>query len=67
MKHIYKCEIYNEEKFDLPYDKIYNGSITEHIAVCKQFEQNLEKRKQLGTKNDLPCDPDVIRCIRSIG
>ena len=67
MKHIYECEIYNEEKFELPYEKIYNGNINEQIAVFKKFEQNLQKREQLRTKNDLPCDPNVIRCNRSIG
>ena len=41
MKHIYECEIYNEEKFELPYEKIYNGNINEQIAVFKKFEQNI--------------------------
>ena len=53
MKHIYKCEIYNEEQVNLPYKKIYNGSINEQIAVFREFEQNLQKRQQLRTKIDL--------------
>ena len=67
MEHVYKCEIYNEEEVNLPYEKIYNGNLNEQIAVFRQFELNLQKRQQLGTKIDLPCDPNVIRCIRSIG
>jgi hypothetical protein len=67
MKHIYKCEHFTEEEVNLPYEKIYNGSMNERIAVFRQFELNLQKRQLLRIKIDLPCDPDVIRCIRSIG
>ena len=57
MEHIYQCEIYNDEQVNLPYKQIYNGSINEQIAVFRKLKRNI----------DLPCDPDVIRCIRSIG
>ena len=67
MKHFYECEIYNDEKFELPYERIYNGNINEQITVFKKFEQILQKRQQLRTNNDLPCNPDVIRCNHSIG
>ena len=53
MEHIYECEIYNEEQVNLPYKKIYNGSINEQIAVFRQFELNLQKGQQLRTKIDL--------------
>ena len=67
MEHIYQCEIYNDEQVNIPYKQIYNGSINEQITVFRKFEENLQKRQQLKRKTDLPCDPDVIRCIRSIG
>ena len=68
MEHIYLCETLNQETRILPYEKIYNGNINEQIAIFKIFERSLEigERKQQ-TETELPCDPDVIRCLSSIG
>ena len=58
MKHIYECDIYNEEVFS-NYEELYNGEIIEQITIFKRFEENFEKRKLFrNIETDLPCDPD---------
>ena len=67
MEHIYICEILNKERRILPYEKIYNGNLSEQIDIFQIFERNLEIRERKQTETEIPCDPDVIRCISSIG
>ena len=48
MKHIYECEILNEnEKSNIPYEKIFNGNIKQQIEVYRQFKHNIEKRENI--------------------
>ena len=47
MAHIYECDIYNNEKLIIPFEKIFNGNLKEQIAVFEKFIQNMKKRKQL--------------------
>ena len=67
MEHIYLCQTLNQETRILPYEKIYNGNINEQITIFEIFERSLEIRERNQTETELPCDPDVIRCLSSIG
>ena len=49
----------NQEERILPYEKIYNGSINEQIAIFQIFDRNLEIREWKQTETELWCDPDV--------
>ena len=61
MKHIYICEMNNEEKEpELEYEKIHTGNISEQIKVFRKFEINFEKRRIIRTKETFPCDPCEI-------
>ena len=56
MKHIYECEILNEnEKPNIQYEKIFNGNIKQQIEVYRKFKQNMEKREKL-MEIEPPCD-----------
>ena len=68
MKHIYECEMFRSETENISYDKIYTGNINEQTEVFKRMEKCLEKRKSIkDLENELPCDPNVIRCDSSFG
>ena len=57
MKHIYECEILNEnEKPNIPYEKIFNGNIKQQIEVYRKFKQNMEKRKNNIMEIEPTCD-----------
>ena len=56
------------EKQNISYEKIYTGDITEQTEVFRRMEKCLEKRKNIkDLENELPCDPNVIRCDISFG
>ena len=63
MEHVYKCE----KEVELPYEKVYNGNLEEQSEIFRIFEKQLDRRKTKLDEIELPCDPNVIRCIRSIG
>ena len=68
MNHIYECEMLENEKERVSYDKIYSGDINEQTEVFRRMEKCLEKREILQElDNELPCDPYVIRCDSSFG
>ena len=43
-------------KPEINYEKIYNGNIRSQIEVFRKMETNLERRNQIRTENDFPCD-----------
>ena len=55
MVHIYECDLYNNEKLIIPFERIFNGNLNEQIAVYEKFKQNMEKRKHLN-ETSYPCD-----------
>ena len=58
MKHIYECDIYNEEEAMLNYEEIYNGDMNDQIEIFRKFEENYRKREELkNIETELPCDP----------
>ena len=64
MVHIYECDLYNNEKLIIPFERIFNGNLNEQIAVYEKFKQNMEKRKQL-KEISYPCDLfDPLLCSK---
>ena len=65
MSHIYSCEYLNSKETTTPYERIFNGNLSEQIEIFRRFENNLK------TRNDKhPCDQDIdpLNCIQySIG
>ena len=61
MKHIYECQYLNEEKPDIQYEAIFNGTIYEQKKVLRRFKRNIETRQRLKETNPnhviLNCDP----------
>ena len=52
MSHIYECKILSDNKQQqIEYAKIYNGNLTEQVAVFKKVSENLKNRE----KQSLPC------------
>ena len=53
MKHVYICEILNNEKTvqSEVYENIYNGNIRKQIEVFRKFDENLNKYNILKTEN----------------
>ena len=52
MEHIYKCIEFNKGKKVIhPYEKIYNGHISEQVEIFNIMKRNLEKRKILLSNN----------------
>ena len=70
MKHIFVCEILNEEADQNElYENIYNGNIKQQLRIFWKFEENVKKReflqnmnKKIKIETETPCDPVVIRC-----
>ena len=66
MSHIYLCQYLNKEETVIPYEKIYNGKVSEQTEIMKRFESNMSRRNELKIKseqdkqnewdNDFPCD-----------
>ena len=66
MSHIYSCQYFNKEETVIPYEKIYNGKVSEQTEIMKRFESNMSRRNELKIKseqdkqnewdNDFPCD-----------
>ena len=59
MAHIYQCGFLSNEKSNIEYEKIYNGSIHEQIEVFRKFENNfkIRNRSMNPLPSDPPCDP----------
>ena len=53
MAHIYECDIYNNEKLIIPFEKIFNGNLKEQIAVFWKVYTKYEKEKTIERN---PCD-----------
>ena len=41
MSHIYACIQLNKEEIILPYEKLFNGNMSEQFEVFRRFENNL--------------------------
>ena len=81
MSHIYSCTYLNKEEIILPYEKIFDGNMSEQIEVFRRFETNLERRNQIKSESETkseqtrisdkpPCDQstDPLNCVQySIG
>ena len=77
--HTYSCTQLNKEEMILPYDKIFNGNMSEQIDIFRRFETNLERRNQIKSEleteqtrisDNPPCDQsiDPLNCVQySIG
>ena len=79
--HTYSCTQLNKEEMILPYDKIFNGNMSEQIEIFRRFKNNLERRNQMilesetqseqtGISDNPPCDQttDPLNCVQySIG
>ena len=64
MAHIYECDLYNNEKLIIPFEKIFNGNLKEQIKVYEKFKQNMKKRKLL-KETSYPCDLfDPLLCSK---
>ena len=58
MKHIYVCEIYENEKENVPYENIYEDDVRKMKKINERFQRNLIKRKQkLENEN---CSPRIL-------
>ena len=57
MEHVYSCKYLNKQENEIPFEKIYNGNLTEQMKVMKIFEKNLKTRNILKEKKQSPCDP----------
>ena len=53
MRHIYDCQILNENKISVEYNKIYNGNIREQKVIVDRMKQNLIKRQEIKQKYEL--------------
>ena len=77
MSHIYLCQYLNKEETVIPYEKIYNGKVSEQTEIMKRFESNMSRRNELKIKseqdkqnewdNDFPCDQiiDPLHFVQS--
>ena len=64
MAHIYECDLYNNEKLIIPFEKIFNENLKEQIEVYEKFKQNMKKRKLL-KETSYPCDLfDPLLCSK---
>ena len=45
------CEILNEKKPEINYDKLYNGNLRSQIEVFRKMKTNLERRNQIRSNN----------------
>ena len=51
MNHIYSCKYLNKKKNEIPYERIFNGSLSEQLKILKIFEQNMKIRNEENYKN----------------
>ena len=47
MRHIYECELLNNEEADVKFEQIYGGNILKQKKILKRMEYNLEEKKRL--------------------
>ena len=59
MEHIYMCSLLNSEITDMPYNKLFNGSLNEQVEVYKRFRNNMSEREKR-IKNDEENLPHAI-------
>ena len=52
MSHIYLCQYLNKEETVIPYEKIYNGKVSEQTEIMKRFESNMSRRNELKIKSE---------------
>ena len=58
MEHIYNCELLSDKKEQrIDYENIFNGTIKQQMDVFRKMKQNLDQRKRMISKMNLPCDP----------
>ena len=64
MLHIYTCENINPLKSEIPHSELYNGNFKNQIEIFRRFNQNMEKRNEMKSGKNIPCDPcDPLDCI----
>ena len=73
--HIYSCQYLNKKETIIPYEKIYNGKVSEQTEILKRFESNMTRRNELKIKSeqekqnerDFPCDQiiDPLHFVQS--
>ena len=51
MRHIYECELLNEEKADEKFEHIYEENILKQKKILKRMEYNLDEKKRLVMEN----------------
>ena len=44
MSHIYECQYLNKGENYTPYEKVYNGKVSEQIEIMRRFEVNMSRR-----------------------
>ena len=57
MSHIYNYKSLNENKSKIKYEELYNGNLNYKIEIFRRLETNIEKRLEIKTKKNFPCDP----------
>ena len=56
MSHTYDCESLNENESNIKYEELYNGNLNNKIEIFRRLETNIEKRLEIKTKKNFPCD-----------
>ena len=51
MRHIYECDLLNEEKADVKFEHIYEENILKQKKILKRMEYNLAEKKRLVMEN----------------
>ena len=46
----------NLNKSKIKYEELYNGNLNYKIEIFRRLERNLEKRLEIKTKKNFPCD-----------
>ena len=47
----------NNQENGIPFERIFNGDLTEQKKIMKIFEENLKRRNGLKQNKQSPCDP----------
>jgi hypothetical protein len=61
MLHIYSCTYFNKEEMILPYEKIFNGIMSEQIEIFRRFKNNLERRNQMKSESETQTQSEQTR------
>ena len=56
-EHIYSCELLNEKKETIEYNRIYEDNVNAQKQVYEKFKENFERRNEKIRNDCLPLDP----------